>query len=213
MPGRTLSAWRGCASIGGWFARSACPAGLGAVVRNENLRRVQLAWGAAITAEWAHFVALGVFAYDAGGASRRRGCGPCPHAAGGAHRPFRLLVGRRFRRERFLLAILLVGVGALGLSAVAFYGGANEFLIFALAAVVGVASTLIRPAQQALLPSLARTPEELIAANGATSTLESLGTLIGPLLAGVLVSVADVGMVFAFACRRLSRRGAFCSHA
>jgi hypothetical protein len=28
---------------------------------------LSFAWGAAITAEWAHFVALGVFAYDAGG--------------------------------------------------------------------------------------------------------------------------------------------------
>jgi hypothetical protein len=46
------------------------------------------------------------------------------------------------------------------------------------------------------LPSLARTPEELIASNGATSTVESLGTLGGPLLAGVLVSLGDVGVVF-----------------
>ena len=35
--------------------------------RNENVRRVEFAWGAAICAEWAYFVALGVFAYDAGG--------------------------------------------------------------------------------------------------------------------------------------------------
>ena len=42
-------------------------AGLAGVVRNGNLRRSELAWGAAITAEWAHFVALGVFAYDVGG--------------------------------------------------------------------------------------------------------------------------------------------------
>ena len=65
--------------------------------------------------------------------------------------------------------------------------------MFAFAAVVGLSSTLIRPALQALLPSLARTPEELIASNGATSTIESLGTLVGPLVAGVLVSFADVG--------------------
>jgi MFS family permease len=70
-------------------------------------------------------------------------------------------------------------------------------LVFAFAAVVGLASTLVRPALQALLPSLARTPEELIAANGATSTLEGLGTLIGPLAAGMLVSLVDVGLVFA----------------
>ena len=37
--------------------------------RNENVRYVELAWGAAISAEWAYFVALGVFAYDVGGAT------------------------------------------------------------------------------------------------------------------------------------------------
>jgi hypothetical protein len=63
---------------------------------------------------------------------------------------------------------------------------------------VGLAATLVRPAQQALLPSLARTPKELIGSNGATSTIESLGTLVGPLAAGVLVSVADAGVAFAF---------------
>jgi hypothetical protein len=31
-------------------------AALGAAVRNENIRRAELAWGAAIAAEWAHFV-------------------------------------------------------------------------------------------------------------------------------------------------------------
>jgi MFS family permease len=171
--------------------------GLGAVFRNEDLRRVQLAWGAAITAEWAHFVALGVFAYDAGGTFAVGIAGLVRMLPAALIAPFAASLGDRFRRERFLLAILLVGSGALGASVAAFFGGGNEFLIFALAGVVGVASTLIRPAQQALLPSLARTPEELIAANGATSTIESLGTLIGPLLAGVLISVVDVGSVFA----------------
>ena len=42
---------------------------LRAAVRNENVRRVELAWGAAIAAEWVHFVALGVFAYQHGGTS------------------------------------------------------------------------------------------------------------------------------------------------
>ena len=42
---------------------------LAALARNGNLRRVELAWGASIAAEWTHFVALGVFAYNAGGAS------------------------------------------------------------------------------------------------------------------------------------------------
>jgi MFS family permease len=111
--------------------------------------------------------------------------------------PFAASLGDRFRRERFLVAIALVGAAALGASAVAFFVSENAPAIFALAGVVGIAATLVRPAQQALLPSLARTPEELIGSNGATSTIESLGTLVGPLLAGVLVSLLDVGVVFA----------------
>ncbi|HEX2291721.1 MAG TPA: MFS transporter [Gaiellaceae bacterium] len=170
-------------------------AGLRAALRNPNLRRVELAWGAAIGAEWAHFVALGVFAYEQGGAVAVGVAGLVRMLPAAVAAPFAASLGDRFPRERFLLVIALVGCGALAGSAVAFYAG-SVVGVFALAAVVGVASTLFRPALQALLPSLARTPEELIAANGATSTLEGLGTLVGPLAAGVLASVVDVGLVF-----------------
>jgi MFS family permease len=169
---------------------------LRAVLRNESLRRVELAWGAAIAAEWAHFVALGVFAYAAGGTSAVGIAGLARMLPAAIVAPVAATLGDRFRRERFLVAIALVGCAALGGSAVAFFLGRNELPVFVLAGVVGVSSTLFRPAMQAILPSLARTPEELIASNGATSTIESLGTLVGPLLAGILVSVADPGVVF-----------------
>jgi MFS family permease len=172
-------------------------AGLVAVLRNENLRRLELAWGAAITAEWAHFVALGVFAYDAGGPVAVGIAGLVRMLPAALVAPFAASFGDRFRRERFLVAIALVGAAALAASAVVFLVSENAPAIFALAAVVGLAATLVRPAQQALLPSLARTPEELIGSNGASSTVESLGTLVGPLLAGVLVAGADAGVVFA----------------
>ena len=169
---------------------------LGAAVRNKNVRRVELAWGGSIAAEWAHFVALGVFAYNAGGATGVGIAGLVRLLPAAAVAPFAASLGDRFRRERFLLALALVASGALGGSAAAAYAG-SRVLVFAFAAVVGLCTTLIRPALQALLPSLARTPEELIASNGATSTIESLGTLVGPVVAGVLVSFADVGLVFA----------------
>ena len=168
---------------------------LGVAVRNDNVRRVELAWGAAIGAEWAHFVALGVFAYERGGAAAVGVAGLVRLLPAAAVAPFAASLGDRFRRERFLLAMTLVGSGALAASAAAAFA-AEPVLVFVFAAVVGISSTLIRPALQALLPSLARTPEELIAANAATSTVESVGTLAGPLLAGVLVSFADVGVVF-----------------
>jgi len=169
---------------------------LGAAFRNDNVRRVELAWGAAIAAEWAHFVALGVFAYEQGGTAAVGIAGLVRLLPAAAVAPFAASLGDRFRRERFLLALTLLGAGALAASAAA-ASADNRVLVFAFASVVGLSATLIRPALQALLPSLARTPEELIASNGATSTIESLGTLVGPVVAGVLVSLADVATVFA----------------
>jgi MFS family permease len=171
-------------------------AALAVSVRNPDIRRVELAWGAAITAEWAHFVAFGVFAYEQGGASAVGIAGLVRLLPAAIVAPFAASLGDRFRREHFLLMMSLVGSLALGASAVAAYADV-VVLVFAFAALFGLACTLIRPTLQALLPSLARTPEELIASNAATSTIESLGTLFGPLIAGVLVSVANVGLVFA----------------
>jgi MFS family permease len=169
---------------------------LAAALRNRDIRRVELAWGAAIAAEWAHFVAFGVFAYEHSGASGVGVAGLVRLLPAALVAPFAASFGDRFPRERFLLVMTLLASAALAGSAAAF--SANlDFLVFAFAAVLGLAITLIRPALQALLPSLARTPTELIASNAATSTIESLGTLLGPVLAGVLVSRADAGIVFA----------------
>jgi MFS family permease len=175
-------------------------------VRNRDVLRVELAWGGSIAAEWAHFVAFGVFAYEEGGASYVGIAGLVRLLPAALIAPFAASLGDRFSRERFLLALTLVGAVALGGSAAAFYAGAGV-LVFVFAALFGLAVTLIRPALQALLPSLARTPEELIASNGATSTVESLGTLIGPLFAGMVVSFADAGLVFAFGAAALLLAG------
>src|SRR5437588_12906299 len=89
---------------------------------------------------------------------------------------------------------MLGAVGYAG-SAIAAFAG-SESGVYACAALVGISSTLIRPTLQALLPSLTATPEELVAANAATSTVESLGTLVGPLVAGVLVEQARAAVTF-----------------
>ena len=183
-------------------------AALAVSVRSPEIRRVELAWGSAITAEWAHFVAFGVFAYEQGGASAVGIAGLVRLLPAAIVAPFAASLGDRFRREHFLLAMSLVGSLALGASAAAAYADA-VVLVFAFAALFGLACTLIRPTLQALLPSLAQTPEELIASNAATSTVESLGTLVGPLIAGVLVSVTDVGLVFALGAGALLLGAAF----
>jgi MFS family permease len=167
-------------------------------VRNERVRRVELAWSAAIVAEWAHLVALGVFAYRAGGASAVGVAGLVRLLPAAVVAPRVASLGDRVRRERLLLAALLVGAGALAASAAAAFAHAAA-AVYGCAALVGLSATLVRPTLQALLPSLAHTPEELIASNAATSTVESVGTLVGPLLAGIVLARASAGLVFALA--------------
>lgn len=169
---------------------------LAVAARNRDIRRAELAWGAAVTAEWAHFVGLGVFAYDRGGTSAVGLAGLIRLLPAAVIAPFASSLGDRFRRERFLLVVSLLDAAALVVSAAGADSG-NRVAVLAGAAVVGIASTLFRPALQALLPSLAHTPDELVASNGATSTIESLGTLVGPLVAGVLVGFSGVATVFA----------------
>ena len=171
-------------------------AALAVVVRNGDIRRVELAWGASVSAEWAHFVALGVFAYRHGGTTAVGVAGLVRLLPAAVIAPFAAALGDRFRRERFLLVIALIGAAAFLGSAVGAIAD-ERFVVFAAAAVVGVCSTLFRPALQAVLSSLAATAQDLIAANGATSTIESLGTLCGPLVAGLFVVVGGVGAVFA----------------
>ena len=103
---------------------------LAALGRNGNLRRVELAWGASITAEWMHFVALGVFAYTAGGTSAVGIAGLIRMLPAAVLAPFAATLGDRFRRERFLAAITLMGSAALGGSAAAFFLGRSEAIVF-----------------------------------------------------------------------------------
>jgi MFS family permease len=185
-----------------WLARTL--QGYATVLRNPRLRSLELAWGAAITAEWAHFVALGVFAYEANGSLGVGLVGFIRLLPAAGIAPFAASLGDKIRREQLLVGVCALGASALSGSAVAYALGPNAASIYALAAVVAVASTLFRPAHQALLPSLASTPEELVAANGASATLESLGTFAGPVLSGVLLATADAGWVFAGASAMLT---------
>ena len=56
--------------------------------------------------------------------------------------------------------------------------------------------TVFSPAEAALLPALARTPEELTAANVSSSTLESLGSFVGPALGGLLLAASSTSVFF-----------------
>ena len=92
-------------------------AALRVAARNVDVRRAELAWGASVSAEWAHFVALGVFAYDHGGSTAVGIAGLVRLLPAAVIAPFASSLGDRFRRERFLLGVVLLGAAALVVSA------------------------------------------------------------------------------------------------
>ena len=119
--------------------------------RNENLRRVEFAWGAAIGCRMGALRRPGHLRVPGGRGQLPSGspvsCGSFPAAV---IAPFAASLGDRFRRERFLLAMALVGRGRSRGNRRRGRPRISARLVFALAAVVGLSTTLIRPALQAL---------------------------------------------------------------
>lgn len=167
------------------------------VFRNPNLRRLQLAWGGAVVGQWAYGVALAVYAFEKGGAGAVALTWIIRMIPGALVAPFAGVVADRFRRDRVMVASDLARVVALGLAAVCIWVDAPAGLVYALAALVTVASTPFRAAEAALLPAVSDTPEQLTAANVASSSIESVGFFVGPALAGLLLSVTTPAPVFA----------------
>ena len=165
--------------------------------RNPDIRRLELAWAASVTGEWSSIVALSVFAYNAGGPAAVGLVGLIRMLPSAVVAPFAALLSDRFRREHVMVAADLIRALAVAAAAAAVFMEAPAGVVFALAGIVALVSTAFRPAQVALLPALARTPEELTSANVAATTIESVAFFAGPALGGLLLAATSTGVVFA----------------
>ena len=170
---------------------------LGEAFHNQSLRRLQLGWAGSIIGTWAYAVALAVYAYSHGGASAVGLVALLRWLPAAAASPLAAVLGDRYPRVRVMLGTDAVRAAAMAVMAVCVLIDSPVALVYALASLVAVISTAFQPAQAALLPSLARTPNELTAANVSSSTIESLGICVGPALGGVLLAVTSVWVVFA----------------
>ena len=167
-----------------------------AVFANQDLRRVELAWSGSVIGQWGYEVALAVFAYRAGGATAVGLVALVRLLPAAAVAPFAALLGDRYRRRRIMVAADLARACAISGAAAAVFAGAPAAVVYALAVVAALTGTAFAPAQAALLPSLARSPEELTAANATSTTIESVGFFLGPALAGLALTFASIGTVF-----------------
>jgi len=166
------------------------------VYHNPALRHLELAWAGSIIGTWAYSIALSVYAYRHGGASAVGLVGLIRWLPAAVAAPLAAVLGDRYPRVPVMLGADLLRAAGLTGMAICVFTHAPVEAVYALASAVAVTTTAFQPAQAALLPSLARTPEELTAANVSSSTLESLGFCVGPALGGILLAVSSVWVVF-----------------
>src|SRR5207247_1762569 len=156
-----------------------------------------LAWVGSSVGTWGYVVALMVYAYKQGGPGAVGLVGLIRWFPAAVAAPFGGMVGDRFPRLRVMVVSDLARAAALGAAAAAIVIDAPATIVYLLAILVTLVSQAFQPAESALLPTLAESPEELAAANVANSTIEAAGYFVGPALGGLLLAVSNVETVFA----------------
>ena len=170
----------------------------GDVFKNRNLRRINLALSGSVIGDWAYSTAIAIWVYREGGATAVGLFGVVRYLTMAFAGPLLATLADKYSKKLVMVgadvirAALVFGVVAL----ITFDGPA--LAVYALALATACASQAFRPAQAALLPSLATNAQELTGANVVASTIESVGFFIGPAIAGLLLAIADVELVLAF---------------
>jgi MFS family permease len=163
---------------------------------NTALLRVLAAYLMFILTEYAVWIAMLVYAYSRGGAAVAALVAVAQLAPAAVVAPVVASVADRRSPVVLLAGGYLAQAVAMAGAAVAIGAGA-PLVAYAAAVVAATAVVTTRPAQSALIPSLAATPDQLTAANVVAGWLEAAGAAAAGLLAGVLISLAGVGSVFA----------------
>jgi len=169
---------------------------LASVFRNPRLRKIELAFAGSMIGDWASGTATAVFAYGVGGTKAVRLFYTVRLAMMAVASPFMATLADRVSRRLVMVVADLVRLGLFVGAAACLFLHAPAWPVFVLSGAAALVSSAFRPAQAAWMPSLADSPEELTAANGAASTLESLAFFLGPALGAFLLTVTDVPTVF-----------------
>jgi MFS family permease len=182
------------ARVSKWLAESV--RAFAVTARKPSLLRAQLAFGAAWTAEWAFTVAIGVVAFRDGGAAAVGIVVFVRMAPSALLAPVATAFADRLPRDRVLVWSCVIRAGATAAAALLLEAGGSKIGVYTLAMIATAAFTVFRPAHSALLPALCLTPRELTSANVVRGLLDSVSTLVGPLVAALLLDFSSPAAVF-----------------
>lgn len=163
---------------------------------NKALVRVLAGYGLFVLIEYSLWIAMLVYAYGRGGATVAGLVAVAQMVPAAIVAPVVAPIADRRSPVVLLAGGYLVQAAAMAATTAVVMVGA-PLAAYAAAVVAATAMTTTRPAQAALIPSVAATPDQLTAANVVVGWLEAAGIAAAGLLVGVLISVAGVGSVFA----------------
>ena len=169
------------------------------VLANRDLRRVLPAYLAFNAAEFGTWIAILLYAYEQTGPASVGFVALLQLLPAALVAPAASALGDRFPRQRVLGLGYVLQAAAMLATAGAMLAGLPVLIVYLAAAIAATSLVVTRPTQSALLPSLARTPDELTAANGTAGIVEGAGVLSGPLAAAAVLAVSTPAMVFGLA--------------
>jgi hypothetical protein len=167
---------------------------IGVVARNHALTRLLLAYLVMIVAEFGEWLAVIVYAYLRGGASAAGLVVIVQLIPSMFLAPLISAHLARIGVARLLACAYAAATAALGCCGVAILAGAPVSVVYVAAAAFSLSLGVSRPLHHVLMPLVVRHPDELTSANIATSWGEGAGALVGPALAGVLISADGPGL-------------------
>jgi hypothetical protein len=166
------------------------------VARSASLMRVVVAYAAYILTEFGVWIAMLVYAYGQGGATTAGVVVLAQLIPAVMVGPVASVVADQRSPVLLLVVGYLVQALGYGAAAGAILAGARPILVYLALVVASAAVCTTRPAQAALVPSLARDVGELTAANVLISWVESVGIMSAGAVAGLILAWRGVEYVF-----------------
>jgi len=166
------------------------------VFGQRALRRIQYALIGSEVGTLAFDVAVTVWAYGEGGVKAVGLWNAIRLVLEALSAPIAASLADRFPRKPVMISADLTRAALVGAAAACIAASTPAAPVYILATLVGMLGSVYRPAQAAWLPQLADRPEQLTAANGVSSTVESLAYFIGPGLGALLIAATNVQTVF-----------------
>lgn len=155
---------------------------------NWQLTRLDLAYGASTTAEWAAWIALLVHAHEVGGSTAAGVTAICLMLPAALAAPLARRSSGGERPRRVLLGAFVLTTAGLGGAATTASAHGPLAVTVSSAALAMASATFVRPAGSAVYPGVVRSAAELAVANAHMSLADNLSVLLGPLLAAALIA-------------------------